>query len=564
MKKRFLSAALLLSLLLTLVLAPALAADYPLLTQAEAEEKYGVVITAPGHVDLGESYQFEDAYKDVSIPVTIQNTSDTRLEVEGNIDPVPRAYLSTGHVFLQPGESQTFNIVLRSSKPGTYTETVTCYFKYNSKPATWIGDDFIAGGTSGEPFLVEISTVSWTVLDDGELVLDGGLGLSTREADMGTVNTAQGLVPGAVAPEADVFTVTNNTSYEIILGGIELLSSWSQMFPDSDRKYFELYKDNPSRLAPGESCTIHAEVPRGPWLSGPVSNTVRIEYYASEDPDTICYSEPVTVKANILYDGGYAIRHSGGIVEGMVKDTEGTVYGIQKSPAIIPPGGSITYLFSPYDSTQYHVGSVVVDGVDLGPLSSYTFSNVQAPHTISWTFEPGPAPVVETPSSWAQVDVDRAKMENILPSSLQGKYTAPATRAEYCALATALYEKVKGEITQRETFSDTTDPNVEKMAAIGVVGGVGGNRFAPNDKLTREQAATMLARLAEAMGKPFGASAATFADSASVSGWAAAAVGQVQAAGIMNGTGANSFTPLGDYTREQCVISMVRLLDYIR
>ena len=50
------------------------------------------------------------------------------------------------------------------------------------------------------------------------------------------------------------------------------------------------------------------------------------------------------------------------------------------------------------------------------------------------------------------------------------------------------------------------------MAALGVVTGVGENKFAPDDKLTREQAATMLSRLANAIGKPLTEQTASFGD----------------------------------------------------
>ena len=100
------------------------------------------------------------------------------------------------------------------------------------------------------------------------------------------------------------------------------------------------------------------------------------------------------------------------------------------------------------------------------------------------------------------------------------------------------------------------------MAALGVVNGVGGGRFDPDARLTREQAATMLARLAAAMGKPMEKQTAAFADADSVSPWAAEAVGQMQAGGVMNGTGDNQFSPKGEYTREQSIITMLRLVRY--
>jgi len=113
-------------------------------------------------------------------------------------------------------------------------------------------------------------------------------------------------------------------------------------------------------------------------------------------------------------------------------------------------------------------------------------------------------------------------------------------------------------------FNDTADINVQKMGYLGIVTGVGNGNFAPDNTLTREQAAVMIARLAYAVGQPLPQVAPTFADNAAVSSWAVDAVGQVQAAGIMGGVGNNNFAPSGDYTREQSIITMLRLFDILQ
>ena len=91
-----------------------------------------------------------------------------------------------------------------------------------------------------------------------------------------------------------------------------------------------------------------------------------------------------------------------------------------------------------------------------------------------------------------------------------------------------------------------------------------GSYFAPNDTLTREQAATMLARLSDAIGRPLPNIAPTFADNNSISSWAFDATGRVQAGGIMQGVGNNRFDPGGRYTREQSIVTIMRLFDFVR
>jgi len=167
----------------------------------------------------------------------------------------------------------------------------------------------------------------------------------------------------------------------------------------------------------------------------------------------------------------------------------------------------------------------------------------------------------DSPSTWAADQVNKAINAGIVPTALRSDYTKTITRAEFCALAVAMYERIRGEITGRTKFDDTTDVNVEKMAAVGVVDGIGNNNFAPNDNLNREQAATMLSRLASALGKPFSSQESAFSDNSNISSWAIKEVGEVQAAGIMTGTGNNTFSPKDAYTREQSILTMFRLYD---
>ena len=173
--------------------------------------------------------------------------------------------------------------------------------------------------------------------------------------------------------------------------------------------------------------------------------------------------------------------------------------------------------------------------------------------------------LTEKPSSWAEAEVSAAVDAGLVPDYLRYDFTYPSTRAEFCALAVQVYESVTGaEITERKKFDDTNSVDVGKMAALGVVNGVGDNKFAPNDSLTREQAATMLSRLAEVLEKPLPNQPSSFADNDSISTWAIDSVGQVQVTGIMGGVGNNTFSPKGAYTREQSIMTMLRLYRVVK
>ena len=228
-------------------------------------------------------------------------------------------------------------------------------------------------------------------------------------------------------------------------------------------------------------------------------------------------------------------------------------------------------------------GLIDVDGNTIVPFEwsfmwEFDGDQVIAKHSSDGRFyilEPNGSPAAEPdepelpaqnePSSWAQAEVERAVEAGIVPENLRGAYTQAATRAEFCALAVGLYETVTGEeITERAEFTDTTDVNVQKMAGLGIVNGMGEGRFEPDSPLTREQAAALLSRLADSIGKPLAASAPSFADNGSISGWAKDAVGQMQASGVMGGVGSNTFDPSGTYTREQSMITMLRMYEIVK
>ena len=153
-----------------------------------------------------------------------------------------------------------------------------------------------------------------------------------------------------------------------------------------------------------------------------------------------------------------------------------------------------------------------------------------------------PAFAVDVPSPWAVEEVNQAIIYGLVPEKLQSNYKQPITRAEFCALAVALYETVTGwAIIRRVRLTDSSDINAEKMAAVGVVSGVSPGRFAPDTQLTREQAATMLAKLTNAVGKPLPKPAAA-----------------------LSGAGTDAFSPNRPFTREQSIVAILRVFYIVK
>ncbi len=86
---------------------------------------------------------------------------------------------------------------------------------------------------------------------------------------------------------------------------------------------------------------------------------------------------------------------------------------------------------------------------------------------------------------------------------------------------------------------------------LGLVTGVDSKNFEPAGIITREQMAVILNRAYEAAGKRASASTLGYADSGSISDYAKDAVAKLSNLGVMNGVGGNRFAPGENVTRAQ-------------
>jgi endoglucanase len=238
--------------------------------------------------------------------------------------------------------------------------------------------------------------------------------------------------------------------------------------------------------------------------------------------------------------------------------------------------GNYTFVrFNPAPWTEFHRGDARITEepgriiFNLGGLSGNQIGFVPwyAPASITRVFLTSHQQlgVVQAASGWAQPYVTTALINRLLPANLQSNFTAATTRLEFAQLAVLLYESATGRTIPAgaSPFSDTTDVNAIKAYNIGVVGGMGDGTFAPAGTLTRAQAAAMMSRLASAIGSPLPQHAPTFIDTGDFPTWATAYIGQMQASNIMGGMPDGSFAPTGDYTREQSIITIVRLFNLL-
>lgn len=176
--------------------------------------------------------------------------------------------------------------------------------------------------------------------------------------------------------------------------------------------------------------------------------------------------------------------------------------------------------------------------------------------------------VSTSPSGWAEEYVNKAIGLNILQDYMQNNYQNNITRAEFCSLMTFCLEAKTGESIDaliekygdpglQVPFDDCMYTFAAFMSRLGIVNGVGNNNFNPLGEITRQEAAVMLMRAAEVLGYDVSAPSGNLDGAA---GWAADGVNFVIDRGIMSGT-ENGFEPEGTYTKEQAVTTMVRFYE---
>ena len=167
-------------------------------------------------------------------------------------------------------------------------------------------------------------------------------------------------------------------------------------------------------------------------------------------------------------------------------------------------------------------------------------------------------------SSWAKDSVTKAEKINLIQPGENYNYTAFITREEFCGLIFSYIRNVAEILDYPNAvmpFTDTNNAHIGILNLWGIIKGKSETEFAPNDSLTREEAAVILCRLINKIYPDWNATAQyfDFADSGQISDWAMNDIQAICNMGIMQGVGDNRFAPKGLYTTEQAVATLVRV-----
>jgi len=189
---------------------------------------------------------------------------------------------------------------------------------------------------------------------------------------------------------------------------------------------------------------------------------------------------------------------------------------------------------------------------------------------------------IESCSKWAVNEVNESRNIGIIPDELCSNYTKPITRSDFCKLIinTLIIQNNKIIMStdndiKKIYYSDTDDIAVKQATVLGIVSGVGNNKFNPNGNISRQEAARMLYMAATISQRntefkeyfnymfyednKFLDFPNKFTDIDKIDYWGSVGVQYCFQNDIMFGVGNNAFNPSGTYSREQAYVTALRL-----
>lgn len=156
---------------------------------------------------------------------------------------------------------------------------------------------------------------------------------------------------------------------------------------------------------------------------------------------------------------------------------------------------------------------------------------------------------------WAQEAIGILSERGVISGKGNGLF-APnddVTRQEFVKMLVGAFA-LQAEDTAckfEDVSADWAKQSVAIAAALEIVNGMSETAFAPEEKITREDGAVMLARTATVLGSGLEEGTSRFADDAQIADYAKASVYGLSNAGVIAGKGDNLFAPKATMTRAE-------------
>lgn len=231
-------------------------------------------------------------------------------------------------------------------------------------------------------------------------------------------------------------------------------------------------------------------------------------------------------------------------------------------------GSMSSVIFSSPDIKEGETYTVLVDGASVGTATAKLGTST----SDGGSFAPGqnqndgaqPGGVsgfADVPQDNWFADAVKYVSENKLMNGTSTTAFSPNENMSRAMLATVLY-RMSGETAEADSSFGDVSSSAYYAAAVnwasskGIVNGMGADAFSPNASITREQLAAMLYRYA---GEPsVSADLSAYTDAVSISPYAEKAVEWCVAKGILSGKSATRLAPQDTATRAECAAMLQR------
>ena len=168
--------------------------------------------------------------------------------------------------------------------------------------------------------------------------------------------------------------------------------------------------------------------------------------------------------------------------------------------------------------------------------------------------------------AWAADAINSLADEGIIKGTSENTFS-PANNITRADFALLLVRAFKLESANTENFADvsTSDYFASELAVArntGIVNGIGDNKYAPRNTITRQDMMVIVYRALQAF-LPEGASAEQYPDFTSVAPYARDAVSALIGEGLVNGK-SGRIAPTDYTTRAEVAVLLKRILDYVK
>jgi hypothetical protein len=175
----------------------------------------------------------------------------------------------------------------------------------------------------------------------------------------------------------------------------------------------------------------------------------------------------------------------------------------------------------------------------------------------------------DTKEHWAREYIGRLAARGVVNGMGDNYYQPDAslTRAQFLTMLSKTIYGLDPSQTEPAGFADVPEMvwfynYVNWGYANSIVNGIDEVTFAPNDNITREQMAIMLSNFARSteLVLPESSAGVSFTDSTLISPWASESVAKIVSSGIMSGYPEGNYNPQGKATRAEAATVIYKLI----